>query len=153
VHCANATAQFVAAASICFISRLHLGGRGSFRGPTSSSSGCPGETSERNCCRSRRRAASASSCISTSDLLSAFSHSGSLGGGQRGKTRNDFRAAMLLAQNACSDILEEDSTSAASNSLGGFQMKRLCTKNPAESEMQLKTSNADEVFNYKQLCI
>ena len=58
--------------------------------------------------------------------------------GRRVKTRSDFRAAMsLLAQNACSDIMEEDSISSsavasnanANNSVGGgsvgLQMRRL----------------------------
>ena len=46
--------------------------------------------------------------------------------GRRVKTRSDFRAAMsLLAQNACSDIMEEDSLSSSAISGGGLQMRRL----------------------------
>ena len=44
--------------------------------------------------------------------------------GRKVRSRADFRAAMMLVQTACSDIMEEDSYSSSAAS-AGLQLKKL----------------------------
>ena len=98
------------------------GRRRSFQGPSSTSSfgatSIADNASGNRCC-SRSLDLITASAASTFQMTPITP----LNFGRKVRSRADFRAAMMLVQTACSDIVEEDSYS--SSAASGLQLKKL----------------------------